>query len=83
MTVQSGNQADVERFIAGLETAIEYPLAMGTDGFENEFGPLWALPTTYLVGPDWQVRKTWIGILPAKQAELRVLIDRLLEEKGA
>jgi thiol-disulfide isomerase/thioredoxin len=83
VAVQSGSAPAVEQFISGDRFQVDYPVAMGTADFEKHFGPLWGLPTTLLIDSDWQVRKRWIGAVPTKHEELRILIDRLLDRAAA
>lgn len=78
VTLQSGDREEVEKFAQQEEHRIEYPLVMGNDEIVDKFGPIWGFPTTMLVGPDWKIRKSWIGANPQKSAQLRALIDRLL-----
>lgn len=83
VTLQSGSAEDVAAFAKDEAHRIEYPLVMGNDDVSDAYGPIWGFPTTILVGPDWQIRKTWLGANPRKQAELRSLIHRLLEDRSS
>ncbi len=69
----------MEQFVNSDRLRVDYPVVMGTAQFEERFGPLWGLPTTLLIDTRWQVRKRWIGAVPTKQQELRILIDHLLD----
>lgn len=83
VTLQSGSVEDVREFADDERHVIRYPLVMGDDEIVEGYGPIWGFPTTMLVGPDWQVRKTWMGASPNKTAQIRVLIDRILEQREA
>ncbi len=48
---------------------INYPLLMDDGTSEEKFGGLQALPTSFLLGRDGKVRKTFIGLYPAKVLE--------------
>ncbi|MFQ5742066.1 MAG: peroxiredoxin family protein [Acidobacteriota bacterium] len=78
VTLQSGNAASVSAFAATEPHRITYPLVLGNDKIVDTYGPIRGFPTTMLIGPDWKVRKSWIGAGAGKQAELRQLIEQLL-----
>ncbi len=78
IAVQSGGASTLQEFVSRDRFRIDYTVVMGTAEFEERFGPLWGLPTTLLIDADWQIRKRWIGAVPTKHDELRVLIDQLL-----
>lgn len=81
VTVDSAS-AEAIRAVAAEHFPVSYTLTLGTEAFEDSYGPLWALPATFLIDQNWQVRKAWMGALPAKQAQLRTLIERLLADAG-
>lgn len=82
VTLQSGSAEEVQEFATDEKHRIDYPLVMGDDAIVESYGPIWGFPTTLLVGPDWKIRKTWMGASPTKSAQLRTLLDRLLAEEG-
>ena len=77
VTVDSGDAAQIRKLLAD-HFPVDYTMVVGDADFEEQFGPLWALPETFLIDADWQIRKSWMGAAPAKQAQLRTLIERLL-----
>ena len=90
VTLQSGSEEAVREFVSNSirvgseEYRLEYPVLMGSNAMEGApYGPIFGFPTTYLVGPDWQIRKRWIGAIPQKEAQLRVLIESLLQERAS
>lgn len=89
ITLQSGSADQVRDWIAqpiklgAEEFKLTYPVVMGNDDMEYSWGPIYGFPTTYLVDADWKVRKRWIGAVPDKSEQLRILIDRLIEERAA
>ncbi len=89
VTLQSGSAEQVREWVSQpvrvgtQEFSLEYPVAMGNDAMETSWGPIYGFPTTYLVDQNWQIRKRWIGAVPDKAEQLRVLIERLLAEAEA
>lgn len=88
ITMQSGAPDRVRDFVsapiraANGEHQMEYPIYMGNDAMATAYGPVFGFPTTILVGPERKIRKRWIGALPNKSEQIRVLVDALLEEQG-
>lgn len=64
ITLESGAFANVEPFIPRLD--IEYPVVMGDEDVVTGFGGYPGFPTTFVVSPDWQIYKKYIGNLPGK-----------------
>lgn len=89
ITLQSGSAEQVQEWIARpirigtLEFSLEYPVVMGNSEIETAWGPIYGFPMTYLVDSNWKIRKKWMGAIPDKTDQLRVLIDQLLEERQA
>ena len=52
---------------------INYPLLMDDGTSETKFGGLQALPTSFLLGRDGKVRRTFIGLFPAKVVEAAIV----------
>jgi thiol-disulfide isomerase/thioredoxin len=52
---------------------INYPLLMDDGSAEQKFGGLQALPTSFLLGRDGKVRKTFVGLYPARVIEAEIL----------
>lgn len=78
VTVDSGSADDI-RSVTRQHFPVDYTLTLGNERFEASFGPLTALPETFLLDQNGQIRKTWMGALPGKEQQLRGLIDELLE----
>ena len=87
ITLQSGSTEQVQEWLArpirvGTEEfEIEYPVVMGNAEIEATWGPIYGFPMTYLVDSNWKIRKKWLGAVPDKAGQLRILIDELLEEQ--
>jgi thiol-disulfide isomerase/thioredoxin len=87
ITLQSGSAKQVEEWIARpirigtMEFKLDYPIVMGNADVETSWGPIYGFPMTYLVDSNWKIRKKWMGAIPNKTDQLRVLIDQLLEER--
>lgn len=70
----------VEPFAEKL--SIQYPIVIDNEGTaESEFGPIPGLPTTILVGPDGQITKRVIGILPVD--EMKPILEEMLNADEA
>lgn len=88
ITLQSGSADQVRDWVSqpikvgSQEFAIDYPIVMGNEQVEYAWGPIYGFPMTFLVDSDWQIRKRWLGAVPNKSEQLRVLIDQLLEEQA-
>ncbi len=89
ITLQSGSVEQVREWVSQpirsgtQEFEFAYPLAMGNDEIEYSWGPIYGFPMTYLVDHEWKIRKKWLGAIPDKSEQLRVLIDQLLAERDA
>ncbi len=87
VTLQSGSAEQVSEWlqnpirIGTLEFSLDYPVVMGNEEIEYAWGPIYGFPTTYLVDHEWKIRKKWLGAVPDKSEQLRVLIEQLLLER--
>ena len=87
VTLQSGSAEQVEEFLAspiqvGAEAfTLDYPVVMGNEEMEAQWGPIYGFPTTYLVDHNWKVRKKWLGAIPDKSAQIRYLVEQLIAER--
>jgi thiol-disulfide isomerase/thioredoxin len=88
ITMQSGSAERVRDFVsvpiraANGEHRMEYPVYMGNNAMAAAYGPVFGFPTTILVDGNGSIRKRWIGALPAKSEQIRLLVDALLDEEG-
>lgn len=88
ITFQSGSAEQVQDWVSrpvrvgSQEFKIDYPVVMGNSDVEASWGPIWGFPMTFLLDSEWKIRKKWIGAVPSKTDQLRVLIDELLAEQG-
>jgi thiol-disulfide isomerase/thioredoxin len=82
IAVQSGWPEDVERHVAKL--GIKYPVLVGNDEVAQQYVPA-GFPTTYLIGDDGKIVKTYVGTFPdsesAKERDLEREIDKLLQAR--
>jgi thiol-disulfide isomerase/thioredoxin len=76
ITVESGTIDEVKQKVK--EFGIEYEVVMGDDAVQQGFGGLWAFPTTFVVGKDWQVYRKYLGQPGGKHAKLEEDIAFLL-----
>jgi thiol-disulfide isomerase/thioredoxin len=89
ITLQSGSTEQVRDWVSqpikvgSQEYQLDYPVVMGNEEVEYSWGPIYGLPMTFLVDSEWKVRKRWLGAVPNKSEQLRVLIDQLLQEQAA
>jgi len=87
VALQSGSPEQVSEWlsrpirIGTQEFDLTYPVALGNEQMETSWGPIYGFPTTYLVDQDWKIRKKWLGAVPDKSEQLRVLIEQLLSEQ--
>jgi thiol-disulfide isomerase/thioredoxin len=88
ITMQSGSAEQVSEWISkpvkvgSEEFTLDYPVVMGNEALEYAWGPIYGFPMTFLVDAEWKIRKRWLGAVPNKSEQLRVLIDQLLEERA-
>ena len=89
ITLQSGSAEQVRDWVSqpikvgSQEFKLDYQVVMGNDDVEYSWGPIYGFPMTFLVDSEWKVRKRWLGAVPNKSEQLRVLIDQLLQEQAA
>lgn len=76
MDEQSGTTKDVAPFAKEYE--IKYPIAIGTDQMEADFGGFPGLPTTLIIGKDWKVYRKFFGATPTKMRDIEKDVDTLL-----
>ena len=81
VTFESGTAAEVKPYLP--EFGVKYPVAMGTDKINEDFGGFIGLPTTFIVGKDWKVYKRYIGSTPTKIADIESMITALVDKQGA
>ncbi|MCX6549768.1 MAG: TlpA disulfide reductase family protein [Acidobacteria bacterium] len=57
------------------EFKMNYPVlqGLGRDDVHDAFGPIWGLPTTYIVGRDGRICKKHMGLAPKEQFEKEIL----------
>jgi thiol-disulfide isomerase/thioredoxin len=80
VTFESGDIDAVTPKVA--EFGIKYPVVMGTDEVSEGFGGYIGLPTTFLIGKDGKVYKTYLGMTKSKKETIDKDIKTLLEQTG-
>lgn len=80
VTFESGTAAEVKPYLP--EFGVKYPVAMGTDKINEDFGGFIGLPTTFIVGKDWKVYKRYIGSTPSKIGDIENMITALVDQPG-
>lgn len=66
-----GRQALVKKYMQSL--GINYTIAYSNDGIEAAFGGIDAIPTTFLIDRDGNLRDKKVGALPSEEYEKRIL----------
>jgi thiol-disulfide isomerase/thioredoxin len=79
MTIRSGWASDIKPDAVKLKIA--YPVVVGNDDVEKDFGGIWGFPTTFLVNRKGEIYKKYTGTYPQKQAQIETDIQKLLAEK--
>lgn len=79
VTVQSGWASDIKPDVEKLK--IKYPVVVGDQKVEKEFGGIWGFPTTFLVDRKGQIYRKYIGQQPQKFSQIEADIQKLLAEK--
>ena len=71
IAVQSGEPSDVQEYLERHKDAgINYTILMGTDNTLTEFGDVYSVPTTFLVGPDGTILRRFVGVTPGFSVKL-------------
>ena len=60
--------------------AITYTVLVGNQQAIDAFGGLLGFPTTFVLGKDGKIYKSYMGVLPNKHANIAHDIDTLLAE---
>jgi thiol-disulfide isomerase/thioredoxin len=63
--------AVVQRYVANY--LVSYPIVLGDDKVQADFGGMDAIPTTFIIDRDGVIRDKKVGALPPAQFERRVL----------
>jgi thiol-disulfide isomerase/thioredoxin len=63
--------AVVQRYVT--KYLVSYPIVLGDDKVQADFGGLDAIPTTFIINRDGVIRDKKVGALPAAQFERRIL----------
>jgi thiol-disulfide isomerase/thioredoxin len=63
--------AVVKRYVA--KYLVSYPIVIGDDKVQADFGGMDAIPTTFIIDRDGVIRDKKVGALPAAQFERRIL----------
>ena len=88
ITLQSGSAEQVADWVARpirvgtMEFGLDYPVVMGNDDIEVAWGPVYGFPMTFLVDSNWKIRKKWLGAIPNKTDQIRILVDQLLADQA-
>lgn len=83
IALQSGEPAEVKSFLAERKLGVAYPVLMGDDDFATTYGDIEILPTTYLIGPDGKVVRSFYGVLPEFESTLGGQIEKELAKAPA
>jgi len=78
VTLASGGANSVKNFIRNLE--IDYPIYIGNDKVDVDFGGIMAFPTTFIIDQDWNIIKKYVGGGKKKIDEIEMIVERLLEK---
>ena len=78
VTLASGDAKAVKKFIQNLQ--IDYPIYMGNDRVEADFGGIMAFPTTFVIDQNWDIVKKYVGGGKVKIDEIEMIVEALLEK---
>jgi len=80
LAVESGTEKELREAVKRLK--IEYPVAAPSSAQLDAFGDIPVFPTTWIVNPQGDIEKEFLGSSPSKQRLLRGIVDRLLKESA-
>lgn len=75
IAVEEGDGSDMKVFAS--RTPFNYPVLLATSDFHRQFGGIEAIPTTFMISPDWMVMNKHTGMISVEflEAELDLMID--------
>jgi peroxiredoxin len=60
-------------FVAQYKMTYPVLVGLGRDDLQDAFGPIWGLPTTFIIGRDGRICHKHMGLTPKEQFEKEVL----------
>jgi cytochrome c biogenesis protein CcmG/thiol:disulfide interchange protein DsbE len=84
ISVRSGDISDIRAKVK--EWKMEYPVAVGDDKIEQNFGGpagLIGLPMTYILTKDWKMDHMYLGATPFTKPAIEKELDMLLNHTAA
>lgn len=79
ITIQSGWASDIKPDVEKLKIA--YPIVVGDEKVEKDFGGVWGFPTTFLLDRQGRILKKYTGQDPQKRAQIEAELTKLLPDK--
>ena len=74
--LESNNLGDIKLFAEQL--GIDYPLSVQENTFADQFGSIDAIPSTFIIDPDWNLVNRYTGKM--QQNDLRYELEYMLAE---
>jgi peroxiredoxin len=75
IAMEEGDGSDMRTF--ATRTPFNYPVVLAPDHFHREFGGIEAIPTTFMISPNWVVMNKHTGMISVEflEAELDFMIQ--------
>ena len=74
IAVEEGDGSDMKAF--ATKTPFNYPVLLASSDFHREFGGIEAIPTTFMISPDWMLMNKHTGMISVEfiEAELELML---------
>ena len=79
IAMEEGNGNDLKAFAS--RTPFNYPVALASSNFHQDFGGIEAIPTTFMINPDWVIINKHTGMVGPEFLEAE--LDLMLKEAKA
>ena len=80
LAIDSGKEEKV--LGAARRLNMEYPAGAPTKKEIKTIGKIRAFPTTWIIGPEGEIVREFVGVVSGKQEAIREMVDQLLAEKN-
>jgi thiol-disulfide isomerase/thioredoxin len=79
LAIDSGKEEKVLE--AARRLNVEYPAGAPSKREIKTIGKIRAFPTTWIIGPEGEIVREFVGVVSEKQEAIREIVDQLLAEK--
>lgn len=79
LAIDSGKEEKVLE--AARRLNMEYPAGAPSKREIKTIGKIRAFPTTWIIGPEGEIVREFVGVVSGKQEAIREIVDQLLAEK--